>query len=75
MQALGDRFGISYDDLADQEAAVAATVTDELRALYERYLAPHVGRYLGASAACGPVRFPWHRLFEIEVPIEIQRNG
>jgi hypothetical protein len=75
VQALVDRFGITYDDLREQEAAVAATVTDELRALHERYLAPHVACRLDAPLVIGPVRFPWHRLFEIEAPIEIQRHG
>lgn len=75
IRALADRFGITYDNLGDHETGVASVVTDELRQLYERHLAAHVARHSAASVAIGPVRFPWRRLFEIEVPVEVRSRG
>lgn len=77
VQALRERFGVTYDNLHDRESAIAAPVTAALRDLYAQHLHAHVERHLGTpvTVTLGPVRFPWRRLFEVEVPLAIRAHG
>lgn len=75
VQRLEGEFGVSYDDLGDDADHVSAAVTGELSAFYDTWMRPHLNRVSDPLATyrvrIGPVGFPWNRLFEVDVPVEV----
>ncbi len=78
VEELRREFGVSYDDLGDQGGAVAAAVTARLRAHFDTWMRPHLGRMAtthgGRGVGIRVATFPWNRLFEVDVPVTVSAD-
>ncbi|HZU14342.1 MAG TPA: DUF4127 family protein [Chloroflexota bacterium] len=71
IRELEQTFGVSYGDLGSEATAVSAAVRDRLLAIYQDRLEPLTRRSGINEVEIGPVRFPWNRLFEIDLPVRV----
>jgi hypothetical protein len=66
-----ETYGVSSANLGTAAPQVSQDVRTKLQRLYESQLRPHVDRHGMLAASLGSVGFPWNRLFEVDLLLEV----
>lgn len=71
IRELEERLDVSYRDLGNEATVVSAAVGEKLLSLYRARIEPLVKRNATYDVEIDSPRFPWNRLFEIELPVTV----